>query len=297
MPLPLNFGIVRVSDVYIYIGVITLALLIWMIWNRQLLSLLGLASMFLAASALLVVINPIAWTPVAERYMYIASGPFVLTVIYSLAIVNEKFSLEKFLPLFVVLLLSSAAYATVTRNLVWQDNLKLYEDTVAKSPENVSAKNELALALLGKGRDDEARAIFEQIKPEENQPTSLNRVTVFLAREEYSEAREFLLERLQHPGPYEIRILEYLIIVDAKIVEQAATDEEKNRSYRATIGWLERLQEINYQPFHWYRLGRIYMWLGEKEKAQQSFAQAAKQLPDGSPFKEPAAKLARNFSE
>ena len=148
-----------------------------------------------------------------------------------------------------------------------------------------------------KGRDDEAREIFEQINPPESQPTSLNRVTVFLAREEYSEAREFLLEWLKSPGPYEIRILEYLIIVDTKIIEKAATDEEKNRSYRAMIGWLKRLQEINYQPFHWYRLGRIYMRLGEKENAQKSFAKAAKQLPDGSPFKEPAAKLARKFSE
>lgn len=297
MPLPLNFGIVRVSDIYFYFGMITIVIMLWMLWHRRLLSLLGLVSMILASSALLVVINPMAWTPVAERYMYIASGPFVLTVIFSLAIVTRKLSFDKVVPIFVVLLLSSAAYATVSRNLVWQDNLKLYEDTVSKSPHNISAKNELALALLAKGRDDEARAIFEQIRPPENQPTSLNRVTVFLEREEYQEAREFLLERLKYPGPYEIRILEYLIIVDTKFVEQSLTEEEKNRSYRAIIGWLKRLQEINYQPFHWYRLGRIYMRLGEKENAKKSFAKAAKLLPDGSPFKKPAAKLARKLSE
>ena len=297
MPLPLNFGIVRVSDIYSYVGVITIVIMLWMLWHRRLLSLLGLASMFLASSALLVVINPMAWTPVAERYMYIASGPFVLTVIFSLAIVIRKLSLEKVVPLFVVLLLSSAAYATVSRNLIWQDNLKLYEDTVTKSPENVSAKNELALALLAKGRDDEARTILEQIRAPQNQPTSLNRVTVFLAREEYREARGFLLERLESPGPYEAKILEYLIVVDTKIVEQSLTDEEKNLSYHAMIGWLKRLQEINDRPFHWYRLGRIYMRLGEMKNAKQSFAKAAKLLPDGSPFKEPAAKLSRTLSE
>jgi hypothetical protein len=62
-------------------------------------------------------------------------------------------------------------------------------------------------------------------------------------------------------------------------------------------GWLERLEQLTRNPFHWYRLGRVQLILQDPVGAQRSFAEAAKRLPEGSVFKEPAAKLARNLAQ
>ncbi len=52
----------------------------------------------------------------------------------------------------------------MTRNYVWQDNLTLFEDTVRKSPEFQTAKNDLAAALLEKGRKSEAFTVISSMK-------------------------------------------------------------------------------------------------------------------------------------
>ena len=295
IPFPLNFGIATVDSRYFFLGVIVLLLLLWLAWRRTLVSALLLTSVSLGSSALLVVVTALGWVPIAERYMYIVCGPFVIAMTFVLAHMTRDLQAKKAVALVVCLFFAGSAYATVTRNLIWQSNLTLFEDTVRKSPEFPTAKNELAMALIQNNRKDEAMEILESIQVPSSQASSLNKMTVYYERGEYEQARQFLLERLEAGGPYEIKILEFLITISHEMIDRSEDDARKRELLFEIKAWLTRLEKVTHNSFIWYRLGRVAMLLGDNKQAQIYFMQAAERLPKDSLYKAPAKKLAETL--
>jgi tetratricopeptide (TPR) repeat protein len=75
-------------------------------------------------------------------------------------------------------------------------------------------------------------------------------------------------------------------------------DEEVRRNYHLEmVGWLSRLMELSGDPFNWYRLGRIHLWLGNREEAKNCFASAARLLPEDSYYLQPSRKLVKDLSQ
>jgi len=76
IPLPLNFAIVSYNENYVWLGMAVVVLLCWMLWLRRIYCYLLGAALFLILPAVIVAVRPIAWTPIAERYLYAPSAFF-----------------------------------------------------------------------------------------------------------------------------------------------------------------------------------------------------------------------------
>lgn len=295
-PLPLNFAINRVDGSYLVPGVALAFVLPILVFRRRPVGVFFLLSALLGSSALLVVFTRLAWTPVAERYMYIPSGLFSVAVVFGSAMVVERLRWQKICPVVVPLILGTCAWATVERNIVWQDNLTLYEDTVRKSPDFGPARNQLALALYTYNRTAEATTLLASLPISEGQSASLNQAALMIGQRRYGDARAILFQSLANPGANEERILEMLVKATSEMAEQSKGRVKKRMLYGEVAGWLERLECLTHNAFHWYRLGRVYLILNNRHEAQRCFSEAARRLPSDSIFKEPAAKLARKLA-
>jgi tetratricopeptide (TPR) repeat protein len=92
-----------------------------------------------------------------ERYLYLPSFGFVLLFASLIEWVRVK-RLAAVTSLTVVLVITAGLYswATVNRNAVWRDDYTLYTDTVGKSPDAKEPRNDFGVALLDRGKIDEA---------------------------------------------------------------------------------------------------------------------------------------------
>lgn len=61
-----------------------------------------------------------------------------------------------------IVVIPSLVYLTYERNKVWKDDVALWEDVVAKAPDNARAHNNLGRALAVNGRDPEAIQEFKK---------------------------------------------------------------------------------------------------------------------------------------
>jgi len=296
-PLPLNFAIHRFSDLYVIPGLLLVAVVVLLARQRRPAGWLFLTSISLAISALFVVFTQVAWTPFAERYLYIPAAPFVVGVVHVAAADVERWSLQRLSVVVLVLLLGFASWTVVARNLVWQNNLSLYQDTVRKSPDFAGARQHLAAALREHGREEDALALLGQNPEEKGRFALLSLASAHRRAGDYVAARASLLKLLEDPGDLEFRVLDQLIQMTSDRARQIQDSELRRASYQEVLEWLERMSERWPNGFVFYRIGRIHLILNNRMEARLAFAEAARRLPTDSPYQAPAAKLARNLAE
>lgn len=297
-PFPLNFGIIEVPEFYFWPGLLLIMFclyaLVRLTWPRF----FFLTAVSLGSIALLVAYGGISWTPVAERYMYaptaLASGGVALAG----ALILPRQALYKQRRVFLLLLclmVSIAAFGVYQRALLWQDNVTLFEDTVNKSPHFHTARNELAIALMKKGEHERAYTILRDLDIPDFQAASLNKVSIWIHDGKYVKARSFLIERLKRPGAYDRITLELLVDV-LKLMSQNSADQVEAAAFQMEVlYYLEELWRRTRDPFYLYRLGRQQMFVGRRDAARQSFAEANRLFPEDSIYKQPAGKLAETL--
>lgn len=293
-PFPLNFGIIDVPDGYFWVGIALLFTAIVLFRRKTIAGSLALTAMSLGSIALLVALGDISWTPVAERYMYAPAAVLTLSCMLTCSDTVSSGS-YRFLLMIVSALLIVFFAGTFQRSLIWQDNVKLFADTVEKSPEFTAAKNGLAMALLAKGKQQEAYDILRDLELPDFQVASLNRIMVLAAEGQLEEARSLLLERLQTESTYETIVHLKLVGVLERLVGTASTDAQAREYQREALYYLDKVWKRTGDPFFLYRKGQMQMALGDHNGARDSFSLAAKLLPEDSLYKEPASKLARSI--
>lgn len=101
----------------------------------------------------------------AERYLYLSSVGFAIAFGAMLGVLMEgaagRPAYRKVSVLLVVVLLVLLSTATFYRNEVWQNNLTLWSDTAAKSPDSPVARNNLGSEYLRMGWLHDAQREFE----------------------------------------------------------------------------------------------------------------------------------------
>jgi len=304
IPWPLNFAIVRISDYYVIVGVILILAVAYLLYKRSVISALLLTSICVTAPALLVALVRMAWTPLAERYLYIPCATFcvAMSVLVYRYIAREDSFFRKPLYLIITLLLVLSAYATVNRNIVWQNNITLFQDTLLYSPDFFLAKNELAYALQQQGRGVEARALMISIVAPEGSKrggklVDSNRAGIMAAEGDLIGAKELLLRNIEDSGALFPRIAERIINIDMSLLKEER-DKRKTRELREEIlGFLLKLQEKDGDPFFYYRIGQFHLNNGDKKAAQHSFSEAYLRSPEGTHYKLAAKKLAEKLKQ
>lgn len=296
-PLPLNFAIHRIPNIYWVPGLLVISLIIYGLLTRRPRGVFFVLSMGIASSALLALFSGVSWTPVAERYMYIPNGPFAISILFTGAIQFERMHVRNIPGLAMVLILFLFAGASIQRNFVWQDNLTLYQDTVQKSPDFDPAKTELVRALYAKNRVEEAEELSLVLRADETQSSSLNRAAALVRQGKYDEARAFLLEEIKKHNAQERPALEMVMKITIEMVGKTDDVKLQHQYFQDVVGWMNRVMQLSNDPFNWYRLGRIHLWLGDREQARVCFSQAARLMPQGSIYIESAQKLVKDLSE
>lgn len=293
VPVPLNFGIVEISPHYLWLGLLVCGGVLYCLYRRTIVSYLFVAAFCLVSPAFILPLLKITWTPVAERYAYMAAAPFVLAC---LLLFMQRYYQQLSAPLvtgLVVLILVSAGVVTARRNLVWQDNLTLFEDTVKKSPGFAAARNELAIALINKGRKEEAYTLMLANSGDDFQPSSLNKAMVYLNQGKIDEARTVLLG-MKAKGQ-ERETLELLNKINEERLKKAATDETRWSIWQEMLSTLQTLEQMTGDPFYQYRIGMVQLRLNNKAAAKDAFTKAWQKAPPNSHYREAAKKLAEKL--
>jgi hypothetical protein len=192
IPWPLNFTIFEVPEYYLWVGLLGFFLLAYCTWRRDIIGGLFLAAACIGLSAILVLLLRPAWTPVAERYLYLPSTFFCLALVLTVCRLFSRFRHPLVAPLVLTLFFTTTAYATFERNLVWQDNVRLFEDTVSKSPDFPFARSVLADLRREAGREAESKAMIQANTAPEGLRNAdfldLKRVELLLQENSYEES-------------------------------------------------------------------------------------------------------------
>lgn len=301
IPWPLNFAIVDAADYYVYVGVLILMVLVYLVYRVELLASLFLTSACLIAPAFLVALSRMAWTPIAERYLYIPSATFSIAITFLVYRLFQKFRTEKLLIAVTPLLLSGAAYATVDRNMAWQDNLTLFQDTVRKSPDFPPARNELAVALMEHGMKEQGHEIIKSNKIDKklkNKEYGIeNMAAVRAAEGDLEGARQFLLASLDEKEKNYPILLKKLIEIDDKRLRQTSDPQKLQEINKELCELLKKMYGRTSDTFYCYRLGQSYLSMNNRSEAQKMFALVYEKAADSAYYKLPAKRLAEKLRQ
>lgn len=300
VPWPLNFVTVSLPPHYLALGILVTGVIIYiLVTKKNLISALLLASACFIAPAILVAITRMAWTPIAERYLYIPSALFCIGATFIASNFSKKYSLDKYIAAPAVVILCLASITTTQRNIVWQDNLTLFEDAVVKSNGYPAARNELAIALREHGLIRESEEIVKSNHIDKSIRNSAGpdivRANLLLNKNDLDGARKLLLSLMSTKGDLYPKIISDLIIVDEMRLKKARTERETASIRREIITLYDKLYTVNGNPFNLYRIGQLHISLREKRKAQSYFAQASEHAPESAFYKLPAKKLAESL--
>lgn len=273
VPVPLNFAITEVHPINALAAVALLPALGQAYRRNRQAGLLFTCAALLVLPGIAVAVNPIAWTPFAERYLYLPSAFLVL----GLSALSLSWSEKMCRPLVILLLTVSVVFAWVSlqRAELWGDKLAFVQDQVAKSPHFGTPYNELGALLFGRGEIDRAEQAFAMAdrlnkRPSMRLPIKANLMGVQHARGDYSGVRQaffYLFEdKKQAPSDF----LDLLQKADSARMH-TLTGKSKNALGNDLLETLDLLNLKRYDPFWLYRSGQIALNVGDERRAADFF--------------------------
>lgn len=300
IPAPLNYAIVEVSEFYVALGVLLFVLVLYMLWkvwkSNDLTVIMFLAASGMTLAGLIVALGKMAWTPVAERYMYMPSIFFAvgMTLLVRHCLSNKVF--PSLVRPTVVTMLIIFMVLTLQRSWVWSDPIRFLEDTVKKSPEFYFVRSDLAFKYFRKGEVEKARQMYADIRKEVGDTpyanADLNDAVILSHEGSFEDARDLLHSRLQNPGKKLTKIAETLIMINNKYLATITDKSAKHELLQENLGLLLRMSETTQDPFLKYRLAKAYLALDQPQKACLYFQKAYEGAPEDSYYRVPAGKLA-----
>lgn len=285
VPWPLNFAIVEISGWYVLAGIVLAALLLYLLWRADVAGAFGLMAFCLISPALLVVIGKMTWTPLAERYLYTSIALFApleaFLVVRLRILVAVPMRLRYDLALALLLLVFFTT--TLHRAWIWQDNLRLYQDTHAKSPDLPSIKNELASALLSKGRAAEAEEILVGMQTGSSSSEyindDMNLAITLISRGDPEGARSILLPLLNTNSKRYYDLLQHLLRINDYRIGHEGTPASRLAIQQESLAWLGEQQRLRPSAFTTYRIAKMQLAMGDKTEALISFRAALEKTP------------------
>lgn len=297
-PLPLNFAIVSVSKHYIWLGIIVSIAMIPLALKRHVIYVFLVVGFFFITPALIVSFAQMNWTLVAERYLYLPSVFLSIGFVGSCYMVMDSWERRtSWLTPLTSILVILAAVCTMQRILVWQDNLALYQDTVKKSPDFGAVRNELAVALINKGRIDEGREQLRVAKRLNNRDEincliDLNLLALELRGKTPEQAGKVLHNSIKDKRSANLDVLNMLKKVDEGRLINASDMKLKISIAKEIIDTNEHIFAKTRAPICYYRNGQLALFTGDKPKAASYFKYAYNLAPDDAYFKKSARTLA-----
>jgi tetratricopeptide (TPR) repeat protein len=301
LPLPLNFATMNVSDWYVILGLGGIVLIAYLLYRHDTIAVLLLMSLSIISPALLVPLGRMAWTPVAERYLYMPAALFIIAVSLTVAgLVTKKWIPAGVVAFVTLIIVTASGYASYQRNLVWQTNLELFTDCVAKSPDCAAVKNELAAALENRGRSDEASVLYlANSVPQQDKfgiIADINKSRALANKGEFADAVALLKSRNEDGSkPLYDQYLKNLIYLNSRLADSQDDPRKSTALRKENIELLIKLQQINGDIYQFYLIGKEYLGVGDKQNAARYFRMAYERSAPEVFYHEPARKLAERL--
>jgi tetratricopeptide (TPR) repeat protein len=252
-----------------------------------------------------------SWTPAAERYVYLASIGFAVGVsflAFEVLAGRPRWSLQT-VQIMILLLIFVFGVTTARRAKVWQSNLTMMEDTLAKSPDSGKVTYAYGWALSSAGRIEEGITYWKKaIDLGYISEPSRMLGQVEEARGNYDEAEQYFLQALW-PIPKKIKssaerspekglfnkrdpeIYLQLARMHRRMAEEMP--EEADYHHKRMIHYHEAAHKLKPDDAYLeYLLAKAYLHFGDPAEARKLFAQVSRLAPD-TYYGKAAAKLAR----
>ena len=198
----------------------------------------------------------------------------------------------------VAILFTAIACATISRNLIWRDNIALFEDAIAKSPEFPFARSVLADLLIEVGRVEEGRVLIRSTTAPKGLRNAdfldLKRAKLLFDEGKYDAAKQLILVKRSKEGQLYYSFQKLLAKVNHASLSKLS-GQEWEKAFNDTIELHLELYQVTRDPFYYYMLGRIYMQAGNQERAAHYFQLASEQSPAGTHYKAAATSLAKSL--
>ncbi len=290
LPLPLNFAIRQVNDQYVWLGLIVLLVAFILLGLRHPGIDLVLTSWYLILPGILIALIGVAWTPLAERYIYLPSAFFIMGMIVLLSRLDVPWLKSSLPALSIAFLLFPAGMATAQRNLTWQDNAALFGDTMSKSPQFAAMNNELAIALINSGELQRAAEILEEGKhlPSASPLLYINQARIRMMQGDLDGARAELLEICQDKDMANIEALKMLANLDEQRLREEGTTKDILPDLVETY---RKITVRTHNPALEYRMGQLLLAMKEHQEALRYFKGAYERAPADAFYREAAGKL------
>ncbi|MBJ6751445.1 tetratricopeptide repeat protein [Geomonas anaerohicana] len=296
-PLPLNFAITEADPRLAFLGALLLPALAWLFVRRRVAAAWFAAALLMVLPAVLVAVNQVAWTPYAERYLYL---PCACSAVAVAPLVPMRLQASRPLlwALLGVLVLSCSA-VDLKRTLLWQDKPAFFEEAVRRSPGFGSVYNELGGQLLQHDRVPEAAEAFataQRFNKRESMRLLIkaNLLGVAFAREDYLGVRTQFFQTFKTKQEANADFLELLQKADSRRLT-TLSGEKKVALTLDILETLDLLGKKRYDPFWFYRSGQLCLAIGDKARAAEFFSRAYRLAPADSHYRQPAALYLRKL--
>lgn len=275
-PFPLNFAITAVSPLYGLLVIVLLPLLWWLFRRFRPSGVFFISAALLTLPAILVSVNQVAWTPFAERYLYLPSAFFALGLVGVCELWSKRNSI--ILLACSALLICGFAFGSFQRNLLWKNSLGFFQDAVDKSREFGSVYHCLGTILMRHGEIDRATEAFvaaERLNKRTSMhyPIKSSIMGTKLAKGEYLEVRSYFFQLFKKKQDASVEFLELLYTADGKRLDSLASGGK----VPLAIDLLETLDLLNQKkpdPFWFYRSGQVALVAGNRNDAAGFFRRA-----------------------
>lgn len=283
-PLPLSFAITTISPYYLALGIAIAVISLYLFFRKTYPAALFLSGIGLILPSFPIAFGRIAWTPYAERYVYVASPFLLLALLVSVRFHLRKFCSAELLRVGLLSLLGIFAVVTFHRNFVWLSNLSLYEDTVAKNPGFARIRSEYGIALAREGRYEEAKYQFRKAgelpNPYYNENYALNYANVLAADNDISGVEKVYDEVLRVTKGSSPIVYTHIFSFYSNRLLKAGGDDEREKIVQKLVPYYE----LHFQKFHdpmvFCQVGKLYCSVGKMDKARASFKEALRLLPE-----------------
>lgn len=275
VPSPLSLAIDKVAPAYLWAGVLALALFLLLVCLRNTLTAFALLIALTIFPALLNALLHIAWTPYAERYMYLPAAYFCIGL--SLPILDpRKRALRRMRLIAMTLLLISFLPTTISRNQLWAAPLELTRLTRQQNPDNPTVWGMYSVMLANKKFYDEAREEFKSalFKHPDNLylHESLSAMELYVGDPEAArQALEGFFNNSLTPNRV---ILELMLDCNRQRLDQEENPERKVQIRDELIATYQKLYKTDRQPGLLLEIANLTSLNEEEQAAKWNVKQA-----------------------
>ena len=295
-PMPLNFYILEIDPLYDLAGILLLMICLRLLIRLKLGEAFFIAGFCMLLPALPFAFGTIAWTGYAERYIYLSSAFWIISAaIYIDANPPQKPLTTSMYLVAVTTIILLFGWQTYSRNIVWQKNVTLLEDTVNKSPKARRLRDMYMYALYVAGDIDGAKRQYAianslySIKYDEN--ADLVMAGILASEGKQNEALalyESVIKKTNLSSVVAIkRLTRHLEIMlkDEKDPARRSILTKRIKDIDAKLG------RLSMDPMIHYHLGQKALASNDKISALNHFILANSAFAIDSPYKAYSAKL------